>query len=323
MIVFGPIPSRRLGRSLGINNIPPKVCSYSCIYCQVGKTDSMSVRRDKFFTTEEIYDQVAEKLSHLKKTGEKVDYLTFVPDGEPTLDINLGNTIERLKKFGLKIAVITNSSLLCEGDVRNDLLGADWVSVKIDSVYEDIWKKINRPHGTLILKNILEGIREFANVFKNELVTETMLVKGVNDFVESLYKTAQLISGIKPAKAFILTPTRPPAEKNVNPTSEEKLNDAFQIYSSMIPNVELITYYEGINFSYASNLSGELLSILSVHPMRKDAVEEFLFKAKSDWELIDDLVEKRLLVEVKYSNSIYYLRNLKKINEEEEVQNGN
>lgn len=323
MIVFGPIPSRRLGRSLGINNIPPKVCSYSCIYCQVGKTDSMSVRRGKFFTTEEIYDQVAEKLSHLKKTGEKVDYLTFVPDGEPTLDINLGNTIERLKKFGLKIAVITNSSLLCEEDVRNDLLGADWVSVKIDSVYEDIWKKINRPHGTLILKNILEGIREFANVFKNELVTETMLVKGVNDFVESLYKTAQLISGIKPAKAFILTPTRPPSEKNVHPTSEEKLNDAFQIYSSMIPNVELITYYEGINFSYASNLSGELLSILSVHPMRKDAVEEFLFKAKSDWELIDDLVEKKLLVEVKYSNSIYYLRNLKKINEEEEVQNGN
>ena len=155
MLVFGPIPSRRLGRSLGINNIPPKVCTYSCIYCQVGSTDTMTIDRKDFYSTDQIYDEVSEKITSIKKSGEKIDYLTFVPDGEPTLDVNLGKTIDRLKSFGIKIAVITNSSLIWDKEVQNDLRQADWVSVKLDSVYEDIWRKINRPHGSLNLQKII------------------------------------------------------------------------------------------------------------------------------------------------------------------------
>ena len=165
MIAFGPIPSRRLGRSLGINNIPPKVCSYSCVYCQIGLTDLMSIERKEFYSPDEIFKEVSEKVKQLQNAGEHIDYLTFVPDGEPTLDINLGKEILLLKTLRIKTAVITNASLLWDEKVRNDLMNADWVSLKIDSVDEFIWHKVNRPNGKLILQEILSGIKIFASSF--------------------------------------------------------------------------------------------------------------------------------------------------------------
>ncbi|MFA7290048.1 MAG: radical SAM protein [Melioribacteraceae bacterium] len=311
MIIFGPIPSRRLGRSLGINNIPPKVCTYSCIYCQIGATDTMTIKRKAFYSPTEIFNEVSEKINQLKKSDEKIDYLTFVPDGEPTLDINLGKTILLLKKLGIKIAVITNASLLWDKDVRNDLLNADWVSVKIDSIDEKIWGAIDRPHGQLKLPKIIEGIEKFSLSFKGELVTETMLVKDCKDSIESLKKTSQIIKNINPARAYILVPTRPPAEKNVEVPSEESLNNAYQIYSSVLKHVELVSNNEGNDFSYSSNAEEELLSILAVHPMRKDSVEMFLDKANTKWNLIDGLIEKKILKEVKYFDEIFLIKNIK------------
>ncbi len=169
--LFGPIPSRRLGRSLGINNIPPKVCSYSCVYCQIGLTNSMSYRRQSFFTPDDIFDEAAARIAELSRANERIDYLSFVPDGEPTLDINLGKTIDKLKKFGIKIAVITNASLIWDRDVRSGLMNADWVSLKIDSVDEEVWRKIDRPHGSLHLDAIMDGAIEFSRAFKGMLVT--------------------------------------------------------------------------------------------------------------------------------------------------------
>lgn len=310
MIIFGPIPSRRLGRSLGINNIPPKICSYSCIYCQLGNTNSMTVNRKEFFPPSKIYEEVSEKLETLNKSGEKLDYLTFVPDGEPTLDLNLGKTIKLLKPLGIKIAVITNSSLLWNKYVQNDLMNADWVSVKIDSAYEDIWRNINRPHGSLDFKNIINGIEEFTSCYNGSLVTETMLVRRVNDSIESLTKTAEMISRIKPKKSYILIPTRPPAEKNVNPPTEESLNMAYQIYNFLLNNVELVVYNEGTNFSFSSDAEKELLSILAVHPMRKDAIEEFLIKSNSTWDLINKLIANNKLKTVEYARNDFLLKTL-------------
>ncbi|HKJ82302.1 MAG TPA: radical SAM protein, partial [Ignavibacteriaceae bacterium] len=158
--MFGPIPSRRLGRSLGINNIPPKVCSYSCVYCQVGSTDTMSIQRREFFSTEEIYNEVKSRVSQLNDAGEIINFLSFVPDGEPTLDVNLGKTIEKLKIFDIKIAVISNSSLMWDENARNDLMKADWVSLKTDSLFNNEWHKINRPHKRLELAGIVDGIEK-------------------------------------------------------------------------------------------------------------------------------------------------------------------
>jgi len=311
MIVLGPIPSRRLGRSLGVNNIPPKVCSYSCVYCQVGLTDSMSIERREFYPLEEIVTEVSERVEQLKNSGERIGHITFVPDGEPTLDTNIGKAIQLIKPLGINIAVITNSSLLWNKEVRDDLILADWVSVKIDTVDERIWHKINRPYGKLDLQRVLNGVKLFRNSFKGTLVTETMLVKGLNDSEESLTNTADFIGKLNPNKAYILVPTRPPAEKFVEAPDEENLNMAFQLFNSSMNNVELLTDSSDVDFTYSSDVEKELLSILAVHPMRKDAVEIFLNKAKTDWTLIDTLINKNILREVEYSGNKFLVRNLK------------
>ena len=310
-IVFGPIPSRRLGRSLGINNIPPKICSYSCVYCQIGATDSMSISRKEFYSPNEIVKEVSEKVRQVQSDGEKIDYLTFVPDGEPTLDINLGKEVDLLKPLGIKVAVITNSSLLWDEDVRRGLMNADWVSVKIDTVDEKIWQKVDRPNGKLELPQIIEGIKKFATSFKGKMVTETMLVKGINDNIDSLQKTAKLVKEINPDTAYILVPTRPPAEKYVEPPSEENLNIAYQVYSALLKNVELLISNEGTDFSYSSDVEKELVSILSVHPMRKDAVEMFLTRANTDWNLIKNLINKNVIKEIQYTGETFFVKNIK------------
>jgi wyosine [tRNA(Phe)-imidazoG37] synthetase (radical SAM superfamily) len=126
MMTFGPVPSRRLGRSLGINNIPHKTCTYSCVYCQVGRTRRFQLERAEFYEPEAIAREVRKRTAKLRELGEGIDYLTFVPDGEPTLDLNLASTIELLKPLGIRVAVITNGSLLGREDVRATLMGADW-----------------------------------------------------------------------------------------------------------------------------------------------------------------------------------------------------
>ncbi|MGD8781200.1 MAG: radical SAM protein [Ignavibacteria bacterium] len=309
MIVFGTIPSRRLGRSLGINNIPFKHCTYSCVYCQLGSTNSMTKLDGDFYCPDEIYETTKNKLDELNSAGEQVDYISFVPDGEPTLDSNLGVTIEKLKRLDKKIAVITNASLLYDKEIRNKLLSADWVSLKIDSAYPSIWKKINRPHGSLRLPKIINGMIQFASEFKGELVTETMLVKDINVGIGSLRKTAEVIKQINPGKAYILVPTRPPAETFVKPPSTDKINLAYLIFTQYGLNTELLTYNEGEEFSYTSNVEKELLDILSVHPMRKDAVKKFINKANSNWSLIDSLKENKKLRVIKYSGYEYYIKN--------------
>ena len=114
-VAFGPVPSRRLGRSLGINNIPPKFCSYSCVYCQVGKTRDLTIARRSFYKPEEIFEQVKRKVNETIQRNEQIDYLTFVADGEPTLDMNLGNEVSLLKQIGIPIAIITNLAERCKG----------------------------------------------------------------------------------------------------------------------------------------------------------------------------------------------------------------
>lgn len=271
----------------------------------------MSIARKEFYSPDDIFIEVSTKVKTLQNSGEKIDYITFVPDGEPTLDINLGKEIDLLKPFGIKIAVITNSSLLWDKKVREDLMNADWVSVKIDSVDEKIWHKVDRPNGKLDFQKIISGIKTFSSSFKGVMVTETMLVKGINDNIESIKSTAELINLLNPCKAYILVPTRPPAEKFVEAPNEENLNLAYQVFNSRINKVELLTGSEGTDFSFSSEAEKELLSILSVHPMRKDAVEMFLLRANADWNMINKLIEKNILIEVKYSDSTFFVKNIK------------
>ena len=315
MIAFGPVPSRRLGRSLGVNNIPPKVCTYSCVYCQLGRTIKMQVDRRAFYQPEEILKDVEEKVESARKVRESIDYLTFVPDGEPTLDVNLGREIELLKPLGIKIAVITNASLIGREDVRDDLMKADWVSLKVDSIREDVWRRINRPHRTLQLASILDGMLEFAKAYGGkprcgELATETMLVEGVNDSDSHLEEVADFLAQLGPARAYLSIPTRPPAEKWVQPPSEEVINQAYQLLGKRIDQVEYLIGYEGNAFAFTGNVEEDLLSITSVHPMREDAASEFLSRAETDWPVVYKLIEENQLVETEYGGKRFYMRKL-------------
>jgi wyosine [tRNA(Phe)-imidazoG37] synthetase (radical SAM superfamily) len=307
---FGPVPSRRLGRSLGINSIPPKICSYSCVYCQLGRTIEMRVERGEFYGPDQILWDVEDKIRQARRQRENVDYLTFVPDGEPTLDLRLGRAIQRLRDLGLKIAVITNSSLIWRPDVREDLLLADWVSLKVDALNPDVWRKLNRPHGGLSLDRILEGMSEFARVFKGELATETMLIQGLNDRPEEIENIAVFVAGLKPKISYVSVPIRPPAERWVLSPDEYSLNRAHQVFEEKSIKTELLIGYEGNSFAFTGNVEEDLLSIMSVHPMREDAVNEFLKKAVADPGTVLKLVKEGKLVETRYKNRIFYLRKL-------------
>jgi len=305
---YGPVPSRRLGRSLGINNIPAKVCSYSCIYCQVGRTTQLEVDRRLFYDTEEIIRDVRLRTAKAERAGERIDYLTFVPDGEPTLDANLGKAIALLKPLNVPIGVITNSSMIWREDVRAELQTADWVSFKIDAVTEAIWRRINRPHPALRLASILDGLLKFAERFTGKLVTETLLVSGLNDGEGCARATAGFLAELQPDVAYLAIPTRPPAEKWARRPDEAALNRTYQIFSQKTRRVEYLIGYEGDAFAYTGDIEKDLLSITAVHPMRKEAVEALLARARAPWEVVERLVAQGDLRETNYDGHCFYLR---------------
>ncbi|HQM38478.1 MAG: radical SAM protein [Candidatus Bipolaricaulis anaerobius] len=309
-VAFGPVPSRRLGRSLGINNIPPKICTYSCVYCQLGRTFRMQVDRDAFYDPEEIIRAVEARLSELRRKDEPVDYLTFVPDGEPTLDLNLGQEIELLKQLSIPVAVITNSSLIFREAVREELSQADWVSLKVDAASEPVWRRINRPHKELDLAEIKQGLLEFARTFRGTLASETMLIQGLNEDTAELEKTAKLLAELEPAIAYIAIPMRPPAEAWVKPADEGAVARAYALFSERLPRVELLIGYEGNAFSTIGDAVQDLLSITAVHPMRKQAVQELLARDRADWEVVRRLLAEGKLVELTYRGERFYLRKL-------------
>ncbi|HUV90069.1 MAG TPA: radical SAM protein [Anaerolineae bacterium] len=311
MIAFGPVPSRRLGRSLGINNVPPKTCTYSCTYCQLGRTTRMQVERGPFYDPEEILRAVQDKVEKAREAGEPVDYLTFVADGEPTLDANLGREIELLKHSGIPIAVITNGSLVWHEDVREALLKADWVSLKVDAVEEETWRRVDRPRGTLSLAAILDGALRFGHDYAGTLATETMLVAGLNDGPESIARVADFLARLRPATAYLSIPTRPPAEAWAHAPGEEALNRAYQILSEKVGQVEYLIGYEGDAFAFTGSVEEDLLSITAVHPMREDAVSAFLARAGANWSVVKRLIERDQIVQTVYRGDTFYQRRLR------------
>lgn len=307
-MVFGPVPSRRLGRSLGINNIPPKICSYACVYCQLGRTICLQIERKPYYGVDEIMAQVSQRVEQLSGGGEVIDYLTFVPDGEPTLDIHIGKEIEALKSLGIPIAVISNGSLLWREDVRADLMQADWVSVKVDAVDEPTWRRVNRPHGGISLNTVLEGVQAFAKQFEGALMTETMLVGDINVERSTLYDLAQFLAQLAPQTVYLSIPTRPPAEDWVRTPTENAVTQAYHILTEAHLRVELLTGYEGSEFSSTGNPEQDILSITAVHPLREDALRVLLEEAGEDWGLVENLLEKGQLVMNQYEGNRFYLR---------------
>jgi wyosine [tRNA(Phe)-imidazoG37] synthetase (radical SAM superfamily) len=271
----------------------------------------MQVERRAFYEPEKIQCAVQEQVARTGRAKEPVDYLAFVPDGEPTLDVNLGRAIDLLKPRSIPVAVITNASLLWRQDVRQDLMAADWVSLKVDAVEEWTWRQVNRPHRRLQLASILDGALEFAKEYRGTLVTETMLVAGINDAEAHLEAVADCLARLQPSTAYLAVPTRPPAEEWVRPPDEAALNRAYQILSQKVDRVETLTSHEGDAFATTGEVEEDLLSITAVHPMRQDALRAFLARAGAGWEMVDRLMARDQLVEAAYGGHKFYLKRLR------------
>lgn len=271
-LTFGPVPSRRLGASLGVNSIPPKHCSYACVYCQLGRTPRMTIARQPFRDPAELAGAVARALDSCRRRGVPVDYVTVVPDGEPTLDTNLGRLLGLLRPLGPPVAVITNGSLLHLDQVRAELAVADWVSVKVDAVREPVWHQVDRPHRRLRLDGILDGLRRFADDFGGTMVTETMLVDGLNDGRDDIEALAAFLGEVQPSTAYLAAPIRPPAEPWVRAPAPTAIVRAFEILAAAVPRVEYLVGDPPPPLDGSGDLERDLLAITAVHPLDEDAV---------------------------------------------------
>jgi len=308
MICFGPIQSRRLGKSLGLNNIiSPKTCSYDCLYCQVGKTIHKTIKRENFFKPDVICDKTGKYLKMLS-TGNRPDYLTFVANGEPTLDKNLGNSIRLLKKYGIPVAVITNASLLFDKEACNDLVLADWISVKVDSASNYLWQIINRPHPDLNFRKHIENIILFSREYKGIICTESMIIDGINDTDENFKGLAAIIKEINPFLSYLSIQTRPPSESFVKTPDTEKLHKAWQIFTGENIRAELLTGFEGTDAGYTGNIYEDILNITAVHPMREDTLMKLLERDNSGFQVVESLLRQKLIRSTIYEGKRFYLR---------------
>jgi wyosine [tRNA(Phe)-imidazoG37] synthetase (radical SAM superfamily) len=315
MITFGPVPSRRLGQSLGINNIPPKSCSYSCVYCQIGPTPTKRIALREFYAPGAIVSAVTARTLEIQQHREPLDALTFVADGEPTLDVHLGREIQALRTLGVRIAVISNASLLWREEVRESLQLADWVSLKVDAAREELWQRINRPHPSLRLDDVLRGMLDFSAGFEGTLVSETMLIGGVNDTEDSIAEIARFLEQLRPSTAYLGIPTRPPAECWAGPAGERAVTQAHEWLSNRLSHVELLTGHEGTGFGTTGDAEADLLSITSVHPMREEAVRALLAESGDDWSLVERLLKGGSLAEIEYRRERFFLRRFQHAND--------
>ena len=296
-IVFGPVHSRRLGWSLGINNVPPKTCSYACIYCQVGATTRASVRREAYLEPSVVAESALERIRACRGSGQTIDYATFVPDGEPTLDVHLGEAIRAIRAPDVRVAVLTNASLLWREDVREDLIAADWVSLKIDTVDERTWKQLNRPVRRLDLAAVLEGVRRFAEEFHGYLATETMLVAGVNDDEEGVRRVADFVRSLDPSHAYVAVPVRPATVPWARQPFADAARQAAETFAETGLRTTLLSGDQAeAGFAPSPDAIEGLIGILAVHPMTERAAREYVAGSAAEWRGVEELIDEGAIV---------------------------
>jgi len=273
--VFGPVPSRRLGQSLGIDTIPLKTCNWNCIYCQLGRSVPMTNERRDYVPVQDILLEVEQALMSREKG--RIDWVTFVGSGEPTLHSRLGEIIRRVKTLTtLPVAVITNGSLFYKADVREELSVADAVLPTLDAGTGDLYRQINRPHPQFTFERLVDGLVAFREVYRGKIWVEVMLVRGLNDTSQSLEDIAKVLQRVKPDAVHINLPTRPPAETWVQPADSEGLMRALSILGNI---AEVVHPAEGsFDLSNDENIVEAVIGIITRHPMRQDELERTLVR---------------------------------------------
>jgi wyosine [tRNA(Phe)-imidazoG37] synthetase (radical SAM superfamily) len=271
--VFGPVPSRRLGQSLGIDPVPLKTCNWNCVYCQLGRSRPLINNRAEYFPREEILAEVRQSLaSH--EPGE-IDWVTFVGSGETTLHSGIGWLIRQVKSITeLPVAVITNGSLLYLPEVRYELMLADAVMPSLDAGNARLYRKINRPYPRLSFERLVQGIKTFRQEYTGKLWIEVMLVKGLNDSDEALLELAGLLKQLEPDEVHIMKPDRPPVETWVESPDEEAQLRARAILGDV---ARVIHPASGeFDLSGSESLVDAIIGIITRHPMQMEELTQTL-----------------------------------------------
>ncbi len=300
--VYGPVPSRRLGYSLGVDILPYKTCSLNCVYCQLGPSSTTTDQVKNFFNHEEILAQIKEAVS----SGRRIDTITFSGSGEPTLNTLLGSLIPQIKQAtGIRVAVLTNSTLLTRGPVRRALMSADLVIPSLDAVAQDVFEKINRPHISLQIEDIIAGLARFCREFKGKVWIEIMLVAGINDSPDHIRKLKQILATLNPDKVQLNTVVRPPAEDFALALSQEKLESIQRILG---PKSEIIADFADSSREPAAQDVGEaILALLKRRPATLIDLANSLGMHRNEiLKFLNPLLERKKIQAVFHKGHRYY-----------------
>lgn len=262
--VFGPVPSRRLGRSLGVDLVPFKTCTYDCIYCQLGRTTDKIVERKEWFPLEDIIQELKEKLS------SRPDYITLSGSGEPTLYLKTGDLIDRIRSITeIPVVVLTNGSLLWDPDVRRQLAGAQLVVPSLDAGDESVFQAVNRPHSDISFNRMVEGLADFRREFRGALWLEVFILGGYTSVRGDAMRIADHVKSIKPDRVQLNTVTRPPAEDYAVEVPEARMQEIARFFD---PVAELIADYrsEGMHGEFAATVE----SVLNTLRRRPCSIED-------------------------------------------------
>lgn len=271
--IFGPVPSRRLGQSLGIDPVPLKTCNWNCVYCQLGRTRPVTNERREYAPVEDILLEVEQSLK--SRLNGEIDWVTFVGSGETTLHSRLGELIRAVKSMTTRpVAVITNGSLLYLPEVRAELIPADAVLPTFDAGSAELFRRINRPHPEATFERLVNGMLAFRAEYAGKLWIEVMLVRALNDSTQALAGIAKVLHDIRPDAIHINLPTRPPAETWIQPADEDGVLRALSILGDV---AQAVHPAQGIfDLSGYENVIEAVIGIISRHPMRQDELERAL-----------------------------------------------
>lgn len=291
--VFGPVPSRRLGRSLGIDPIPLKTCNWNCVYCQLGRSHPLVNERKEYVPTADLLAEVRSVLDHIP--ADHLDWVTFVGSGEPTLHSELGVMIRAVKEMtDLPVAVITNGANLFLVEVQNALMKADLVLPSLDVGTADMYRKLIRAHPGVPFERYVQGLITFAKDFPGKFWIEVMLMQDLNDSEEDLQTIAQILRQIQPDTVHISLPTRPPVEEWVKPAGQEGLLRA----RTILGEVAEIVHPEAweLDLSGHENAKEAVASIVIRHPIPRAELQKALSNDFGDrGEVLDQLLEDGMI----------------------------
>jgi wyosine [tRNA(Phe)-imidazoG37] synthetase (radical SAM superfamily) len=301
--VFGPVPSRRLGRSLGVDLLPYKTCTFDCIYCDLGRTTHKTISRGFFVSPKEIERELGLALPSLEK---RPDYITLSGSGEPTLNQNLGDIIHSIKRVtSIPLAVLTNGSLLFIEDVRIDLMEADVVLPSLDAVNPLIFECVNRPHPSLKIDELIPGLIQFRKQYRGQIWLEVVLCRGVNDDKEEIERLKGVIERIQPDRVQLNTPVRPPAEEFAYPLTTSQLEE---IRERLGDKAEIISEFTApMGEGFDSDKSAEIIQLISRRPCTAEDISKALGLHIDEVVKYLNILQKKGAVQYRvYQHRCYY-----------------